>query len=253
MGAPDEPAHVIKAAAVVRGEMAGLEKPGVGTYRYVSIPAGIAYLDSFDCFAQHADVTPACVKPFTGNRDELVEARTSAGNYNPVYYAVAGLPSLFSSDPGVVYAMRLVSSLRSCFFLALTFAALAQMRQRKWAMVATAVAVTPMVLFLNGVVNPNSLEYATAAALLANLALLLERSFEPAAYPRFVPIIAASGCLLANTKGLSLLWLALVVVAACILGTGTQLKALSRNPWVWGGGAAIGLSCALALYMVADP
>ena len=37
-------------------------------------------------------------------------------------------------------------------------------------MVATAVAVTPMVLFLNGVVNPNSLEYATAAALLANLA-----------------------------------------------------------------------------------
>ena len=39
MGAPDEPAHVIKAAAVVRGEMAGLEKPGVGTFRYVTIPA----------------------------------------------------------------------------------------------------------------------------------------------------------------------------------------------------------------------
>ncbi|WP_370526270.1 hypothetical protein [Pseudarthrobacter sp. NBSH8] len=38
-------------------------------------------------------------------------------------------------------------------------------------MVSTAVAVTPMVLFLNGVVNPNSLEYATAAPLLANLAL----------------------------------------------------------------------------------
>ncbi|WP_396134010.1 DUF2142 domain-containing protein [Arthrobacter sp. BE255] len=180
----------------------------------------MAYLGSFDCFARQADVTPACVKPFTGNRDELVETRTSAGNYNPVYYAVAGLPSLFSSDPGVVYAMRLVSSLLSCFFLALTFAALSQMRQRKWAMVATAVAVTPMVLVLNGVVNLNSLDYPTVAALLADLASLLERSLEPADCPRFVPIIAASGCLLANERP---------VAAVACLGGGRGLHSWERD------------------------
>ncbi|QNE15160.1 hypothetical protein [Pseudarthrobacter sp. NBSH8] len=67
MGAPDEPAQVIKAAAVVRGEMAGLEKAGVGTFRYVIIPTGIAYLDSFDCFAQHADVTQGTVMNWLGH------------------------------------------------------------------------------------------------------------------------------------------------------------------------------------------
>lgn len=66
------------------------------------VPAGIAYLDSVDCWAQHADVTPACRGPITGNRDDVVEARTAAGIYNPVYYAVAGLPSRPSGAPGVV-------------------------------------------------------------------------------------------------------------------------------------------------------
>lgn len=250
MGVPDEPAHVIKAAAVVRGELAGREKPGVGTFRFVDVPAGIAYFDTFGCFAQQPEVTPACVPPFRGDPNELVEGRTSAGNYNPVYYFLTGLPSLVTTGSKAVYGMRLVNSLVSCFFLALAFAALSQMRLRKWAMVATAVSVTPMVLFLNGAVNPNSLEYATGAALLASFALLLERSGEPSAYPRLVLVITASACLLANSKGLSLLWLALMVATACLLGTWTQLRALARNPWVWGGTSVIGLASAFALYWV---
>lgn len=94
---------------------------------------------------------------FAGDPDEVVEGRTSAGNYNPVYYALTGLPSLATSGSAAVYGMRLVNSLLSCVFLALAFAALSQMRQRKWAMVATVVSVTPVVLFLNGAVNPNAL------------------------------------------------------------------------------------------------
>lgn len=248
MGVPDEPAHVVKAAAVVRGELTGREMPDGGAFQHVTVPAGIAYFDTFGCFAQHKDITPACVQPLAGDPKQLVDARTSAGNYNPVYYAVVGLPSLLTSSPAAVYGMRLVSAVLSCLFLASAFSALSRLRRRKWAMVATAVSVTPMVLFLNGAVNPNSLEYATAAALLANLLLLLERSSEPAAYPRYVPIVTAAACLLANTKGLSLLWLALMVGTACILGTWSQIRALSRTPWVWAGASAIGLSCAFALY-----
>jgi len=248
MGAPDEPAHVIKAAAVVRGDPAGREMAGAGTFRLVTVPAGIAYFDTFGCFAQHPDITPACVRPFRGDGDVLVDARTSAGNYNPIYYAIIGLPSLLTTGAAAVYGMRLVSSLASCLFLAFAFSGLSRMRQRKWAITATAISVTPMVLFLNGAVNPNSLELATAAALLTNLVLLLERSSETSAYPRYITIVTVSACLLANTKGLSLLWLALMVATACILGTWPQIKELARSPWVWGGAAAIGLSCSFALY-----
>ena len=250
MGVPDEPAHVIKAASVVRGELTGREMADGGAFQLVTVPAGIAYYDTFGCFAQHKDITPSCVPPFSGDRSAPVDARTSAGNYNPVYYAVVGLPSLVNNGAAAVYGMRLVSALFSCLFLAAAFSALSQLRQRKWAMAATAVAMTPMVLFLNGAVNPNSLEYATSAALLANLVLLLERSADPGAYRRYVPVITAAACVLANTKGLSLLWLALMAVTAGILGTWPQIKALSRNAWVWAGTAAIGVSCAFALYWI---
>ncbi|WP_255768403.1 DUF2142 domain-containing protein [Pseudarthrobacter sulfonivorans] len=250
MGAPDEPAHAIKAAAVVRGELTGREMPDGGAFQLVTVPAGIGYYDTFGCFAQKKDITPSCVPPFSGDKSLLVDARTSAGNYNPLYYAVVGLPSLLNNGAAAVYGMRLVSALLSCLFLASAFSALSRLRRRKWAVAATAAAMTPMVLFLNGTVNPNSLEYATSAALLANLVLLLERSADPGAYRRYVPVITAAACVLANTKGLSLLWLALMATTACILGTWPQIKALSRNAWVWTGSAAIGLSCAFALYWI---
>jgi hypothetical protein len=252
MGVPDEPAHVIKAAAVVRGELTGREMPAGGAYELVTVPAGIAYYDTFGCFAQKRDTTPSCVPPFSGDQGSLVEARTSASNYNPIYYSLVGLPSLVDSGAAAVYGMRLISALISCLFLASAFSALSQLRQRKWATTATAAAMTPMVLFLNGAVNPNSVEYATSAALLANLVLLLQRSGDRQAYRRFVPVITAAACFLANTKGLSLLWLALVVVTAGILGSWPQLKAISRSVWVWAGTAVIGFSCIFALYWITE-
>lgn len=250
MGVPDEPAHVIKAAAVVRGELTGRDMPDGGAFQLVTVPAGIAHFDTFGCFAQKRETPPSCVPPFSGDPRALVDARTSASNYNPVYYTVVGLPSLVNNGAPAVYGMRLVSALFSCLFLASAFSALSQLQRRKWAVTATAAAMTPMVLFLNGAVNPNSLEYATSAAVLANLVLLLERSADPRAYRRYVPVITAAACVLANTKGLSLLWLALMAVTACILGTWPQIKALSRNAWVWAGAAAIGVSCAFALYWI---
>ena len=251
MGVPDEPAHVIKAASVVRGELSGRKMPDGGAFQLVSVPAGIAYYDAFGCFAQHKEITPSCVAPFSGDQSALVDARTSAGNYNPVYYAIVGLPSLIHNGAAAVYGMRLVSALISCLFLAAAFSAIAQLRRRKWAMVATVAAMTPMVLFLNGAVNPNSLEYATSAAFLAYLVLLLERSSDQRAYRRYVPAITAAACVLANSKGLSLLWLSLMAVTAGLLGTWPQIRLLGRNRWVWAGTAAIGLSCAFALYWVA--
>jgi hypothetical protein len=224
--------------------------PGGGSFKLVTVPAGIAYFDNFGCFAQHRDVTPACVPPFVGDRNELVDARTSAANYNPVYYAIIGVPSLITSGVSSVYGMRLINAFLSCLLLASAFSALARLQRHKWAALALTGAVTPMVLFLNGAVNPNALEYAAAAALLANLVLLLENAHLPKIYPSCILVITAAACLLANAKALSLLWLALMVITAGLLGTWSQIQRVIRSPWTWGGGAAIGLSCAFALFWI---
>lgn len=248
MGVPDEPAHVIKAAAVVRGELTGRPMPGGGAFQLVTVPAGIAHFDEYGCFAQHKETTPACVAPFSGDKDRLVDARTSASNYNPVYYAIVGLPSLAVTGTASVYGMRIVNAVLSCLFLAFAFSALVRLERRKWAVAGLSLAMTPMVLFLNGAVNPNSLEYAAAAALLANLVRLLEYSNDRRVYPASAILVTVSASFLANTKGLSLLWLALMVTAACILGGWTRVKEVARSPWVWAGSAVIAASCAFALY-----
>jgi hypothetical protein len=247
---PDEPAHIIKAASVVRGELVGTQTGDGGPLLAVQVPRFIEHTDQITCFVRDVARTPQCSPPVPGDAAETVRAVTTAGLYNPVYYAAVGWPSLVTSGFEAVYAMRIVSALLTSIFLALAFAALSRLSRNKWAMLTLAVAVTPMTLFLNGSVNPNSLEYATTAAIAANLLLLLKGSLRgtQSLYPVLATTLAAA--LLANTKALSLLWLLVVVVAVLLLGTAAQLKALLRRPAVWAGATVIGLSCVYALWWV---
>ena len=43
----------------------------------------------------------------------LVDALTTAGLYNPLYYVVVGWPSLVFDDVGGIYAMGIMSGLRA--------------------------------------------------------------------------------------------------------------------------------------------
>jgi hypothetical protein len=249
---PDEPAHIIKAAAVVRGELVGAQTGEGGPLLAVRVPRFIEHTDQITCFVRDVENTPKCSPAIPGDATEIVSGLTSAGLYNPVYYAAVGWPSRLTSGFKAVYGMRLVSALLTSIFLALAFSALSRVPRNKWAIMTLAAAVTPMTLFLNGSVNPNSLEYGTTAAIAANLLLLLKGSLRGRAL--VVPVVATTvaAALLANTKALSLLWLLAVVVAVLILGTAAEIKALLRRPAVWAGAAVIGASCAYALWWVAS-
>jgi hypothetical protein len=249
---PDEPAHIVKAAAVVRGELVGAQTGDGGPLLAVQVPRYIEHTNQITCFVRNLVATPKCSPAIPGDPTEIVSGLTTAGLYNPVYYAAVGWPSLLTSGFKAVYGMRLVSALLTTIFLALAFSALSRLPRNKWAIITLAAAVTPMTLFLSGSVNPNSLEYATTAAIVANLLLLLKGSLQG----RFllVPVAATTiaAALLANTKALSLLWLLVVVLAVAVLGTAAELKALLRRPAVWAGAAIIGASCAYALWWVAS-
>lgn len=247
---PDEPAHIIKAAAVVRGELVGKQTGDGGPLLSVQVPRFIEHTNQITCFVRNVATTPKCSPAIPGDANETVSALTTAGLYNPVYYAAVGWPSLLASGFKAVYGMRIVSALLTSIFLAMAFSALSRLPRHKWAVLTLAVAATPMTLFLSGSVNPNSLEYATTAAIAANLLLLLKGSLKGRGllWPAAATTVAAA--LLANTKALSLLWLLVVVVAVLVLGSAAELKALLRRPVVWAGAAFIGLSCAFALWWV---
>ena len=87
-GGPDEPSHIIKAASVARGEFDGAS--AADGLQVVHVPAYAAYTWAQTCFAYQVNVVPTCAAPLAGDPGKIVAAETSAGRYNPTYYALVG-------------------------------------------------------------------------------------------------------------------------------------------------------------------
>jgi hypothetical protein len=128
-----------------------------------------------------------------------------------LYYAAVGLPTLLMHSENVVYLMRIVSALLDALLLSLALTIAALWCRATMLFEAIAIAITPMVIFLAGVVNPSGFEIAAAiCAWTSGLALVRNGSLQPS---RAVLIsFVTSGCLLELTRGLSVLWMALILV-----------------------------------------
>jgi hypothetical protein len=224
---PDEPSHIIRASSVVRGEIIG-ENTKDPALKRVHVPAGIAQAWKWTCYAYQPTVSAACVPP-TINGLDLKSAPTSAGLYNPIYYAIVGLPSLFFENTRIdVFAMRALSGMLSSFFLAFTFTMLLRIMSPLLAGVAFFAALTPMVLFLNGSVNPNSIEIASGEALTVGL-LAVALGLAKQNHGAILAVTAAAGVLLANSRGLSPLWMALIGVSVLIFAPFSEMRRLFRE------------------------
>ena len=76
---PDEPAHIIKAAAVARGQLVGT---GIGGGR-VEIPEYLVATQARTCFAFRADATADCARRAGHGGTNDATGNTTAGLYNP--------------------------------------------------------------------------------------------------------------------------------------------------------------------------
>ena len=243
---PDEPAHLIKAASVVRGEFVGDVGPNG---QQVSVPQWVAYTHVQACFAFDGTVTADCSPPVPGNPAETVTASTTAGLYNPTYYLLVGLPSLVFSDSAGVFAMRVVSGIATSAFLALTVTVLAALPRRRLPLLGMLVAVTPMVLFLGGSVNPNGLE--TAATLAAFVGVLsLVANPQPRSVAALAVAVSISAAVAVNMRGLSPLWVAIALAAPLILTSRETLTTLLRRTAIRWMIAVVGIAGALALMWI---
>lgn len=232
---PDEPSHLVKAAATVRGEFVnsttrhevkgGFEKTWLG----YPLPAKYATLDAMSACFRNKQLSASCGTKFgTDDTTEIVE--TSAGNYNPAYYLPVGLPSLVLPGVGALYGMRLMSALLNSALLAAAVGIAAGWRRPGWPVLGVVVCGTPMTLFLSGTVNSNGME-ATAAVLAwtAGMSLALDHGPRPGQVTRRAAALAVGGALLANTRSLGVLFMLSVLVALAVVAGPRLLVRLARQ------------------------
>ncbi|QNE45997.1 DUF2142 domain-containing protein [Glaciihabitans sp. INWT7] len=247
---PDEPSHAIRAAAVVRGEPVSqqwAEHPSLATAR---VPRYVAELRDRTCFAFHPRVSAACAVFAVDNPNEMVLTGTSAANNGPLYYAIVGTPTLFLSGDVALYGMRFVNAILCAALLAATFMQTSQFTRSRWTMAAVTLAVTPMMLFLGGSINPNGVEAASAGLLFVTLlGILRSPNTGRILWERAITVVLAV-VLLVSTRSISLLWLIAVIAAALIFADRSVFRVLVRRPaaWIALGGSAVAAFSALVWF-----
>lgn len=218
----DEPAQLVKAASVARGEFVGstpsgkslalAARNGLAYCRYVkfahvcnravtvvTVPQTFANLRIPACYRKRAKVPAGCAPGFSGSGQETM-ATTYVGRYPPLYYAIVGLPSLAWHSDVAVYLMRLLSGLLTALFVGLALALATVWSRSRMLTLAVAVTATPMVIILGSAVNPNGLEVATAICVwTGGLILVLERAGRPPT--SLVAATAAAATVMVLTAG----------------------------------------------------
>jgi hypothetical protein len=176
MAAPDEPAQINNAAAVVRGQLDEPTHPyfDIGRESTVRVPAWVGNAAALACFAFKPSV-PASCSPRVAPDPRLVNASTQFSNYPPLYFAVVGLPTLWWSGSSGLYAARLAGDLLTGGLLALGLYLLARYHPRRLPLLGALVALSPMVFFLSSIVNDSGLEVAAAFAAWCGGLCLIER------------------------------------------------------------------------------
>lgn len=222
---PDEPAHVMRAASVVSGQLLGDRRdfssegpPEVRAIMHiVDVPAGLAGIGGYhNCFAP-AKGTADCADPLPAQAG-TAEAATTAGAYQPLFYALVGAPTAVLTPVQGVYASRLLHVLIGAAFLAAATAVAWQLGGRIL-LAATVLAVTPVAPYLIGSVNPNGTEIASALALWLAVPAFVVRPDR-----RLAGLIVASTVILAWSRPLS------PVIAGGIVVVGVLL-AIDRERW----------------------
>jgi len=228
---PDENAHAVKAIGQVRGQVFG-EVREEGQPPAYDLPEGYRYHPQIVCFAFQPTVPASCgVELGVEYGTDWFGSWVSA--YNPVYYYVVGWPTLFLDGSSGVYGMRIVGALLGSLLIALAFVAALSGARRRWLPLGLAFLATPMVLFLNGSVNPQATEFAAGALLLVALLRLVER-FDIPQGPGLsrnalwvLVVIGASS--LALGRAIGPLWVVLVVAGALTVAGWRSSVAIFRT------------------------
>jgi hypothetical protein len=254
-GGPDEPAHAVKAAAVVSGQLTGrLPEPPDGGARMVEVPDRLGMLSVLPaCYAFRGEVPAGCAPSFTGS-SRVDPVYTAAGLSPPFYYALVGLPIRLVPTLDGLYAARLISAAIACALVASAIQ-LAVGARSGFLVAAIALSWTPTALSLTALVNPSSLEISAAILVWTAGLLLVRPAGLPAWLDRWLPwVFAVAACLFVLSRQLSPVLLACIVVCLCVAAPRGRLRQMARDRRMWlSAGVTMAVTAAAAAWIVLLP
>jgi hypothetical protein len=213
--APDEPAHYLRALAVGGGSLEGRIP--------VSVPARLWAVNA-DCNKLQPEVSAACVYRAQTVDHPNVELST-AGMYPPLAYVAPGLAERAAGDAfDADRAGRLATIAVSFVLLVVTVLLLWEPPSGRLSLLGTTIAVTPMVLFVDAIVNSSALETATGLAFAAAL-LRLARGDPGATRVAVWAALSTTGAILELSRSTGIVW---VVLDAGLVAAFVGLRAAAR-------------------------
>ena len=228
-GAPDEKDHYLRALGIANGQLVGPKVPWIDPLISRAEEAW-ASLDS------RGVLVPARLSPpgrpcvdgrLDVGRGECIEA-THTGDYQPLPYLLPALSLSVSRDAATgLWLSRAASAVQCLVFIILAIALL-------WSgsilsVLGLLAAVSPQVLFVGSVVNPNGLEIAAGLAFAAGV---LRVARDPSHAPAWVWVaLAASGMVTALSWQLGLVFVLIdLVLLTGLLGRRRVRELLVARP-----------------------
>jgi hypothetical protein len=243
-GTPDEHDHVYRAIGVVSGDITPEPTAAVrGSGAFQTIPKGF---EATPCWLPYPDKTPAdCAGGDPSGDRTPVRVGSGAGRYQPVYYAIVGLPlKLWPGWPGLILA-RLISGALAAALLAGAVTAIARYTRGRLMMAGLVAAVTPMATYFAGSINPNGLEIAAGVAFFAAMIPLFLGPPERIS-PALIRLAGISALWLATLRSVGLVFLFFALVSLALPPGAGNLRAVLRireaRWWIVGVAAAAAAS-----------
>lgn len=162
---PDSVAHGIRIHAVGHGDITGERVEGVYMTNTQAPQGLLDSATSVGCMAFLRDTPANCVKMPDPDNTQMVDYYNPAGRYIPSYYLAVGVPTAWAPLKYTWYAQNFVAAGYASLFVGMAAAAALTARNRGMALTGVVVACSPMLLWLGGIANPNSLEIAAATAM----------------------------------------------------------------------------------------
>ncbi|NLD75571.1 MAG: DUF2142 domain-containing protein [Acidimicrobiales bacterium] len=255
-GGPDEPAHIVKAVGVARGDLStdvdwhpGWIGPAPKTS--IDVPNRYAHsimIEQTSCWMGVEHQPSSCAPPLADDAGAMMTTSTYVGAYQPAYYALTGLPTRFLPPAKGVFAARLVSV---AIGAALAASAWASARRLGPSTIAgTVLALTPAVVYLSSTVNPQGPEILAAIAVWVTGLLVLS---EPNVERRILIRLGVAATVLVSARPTGVV-LAVLIVGALVVTAADRASLRSlwqRRSVRWMVGAMALAFAANALHVVA--
>lgn len=236
-GSADEQQHVVRAAGVVRGQVfAPLTTAAWNTGATQVVPHSLV---RGNCFWFKADTSAACDHDNHADRTP-VPAASAAGRYNPVYYAVVGIPLIWLPTMTGVLLSRLITAAIIAALLALAVSAALRWSRHGVMLAGVGLLATPALMNLAGLVNPSGVEIAAGILLFTALIPLLDPG-RPVDR-RMIHYAGLAAIILATLRALGPYWLAVGLGVLIVTSGRARLAELSRMRVVRGWVLAVGVA-----------